>query len=114
MLSITEQFDWLKETLRRVSFVYQMDSEKEIGFMVYEELDIDILSALSDKNLKKFVDQNLIIGDSSKELSNFRNQLIELIDQRIDPEQIVSNENWRIISKKAEHLHEAISNQSMH
>ncbi|MEO9886429.1 MAG: hypothetical protein ABJR05_03915 [Balneola sp.] len=114
MLLLIEQFDWLKETIKRVSSVFEMESEKKISFEVYEELDIDIRSALSNNNLKKFVDQNLITSDSSKEISNFRDQLIELIDKRIEPEQILSNENWKIISRKAEIIYEAIINKPMY
>jgi len=114
MLPITEQFDWFKETLRRVSSVFEIDSEKEISFEVYEELDIDIRSALSDNNLKIFFDQNLITADFLEELSSFRDQVIELIDQRIEPEQILSDENWRAVFKKAERIHESIKNQSVH
>ncbi|GAB5407888.1 MAG: hypothetical protein BalsKO_02530 [Balneolaceae bacterium] len=61
--------------------------------------------------MERFVDQNLITQDSSKKITVFRDQVLELIDQRIKPVDILSNENWKIISKKAERIHEAINNQ---
>lgn len=112
MLSVTEKFSWLKETLKSLSSVLEIESEKEIGFRIYDELDIDIHSALCDTNLKVFVNQNLITSETSKELARLRNQTLKLIKQRLEPDQIKLNESWIDISKVSEQIYVSINNRS--
>ena len=109
MLSTKEKFSWLKETIRKLSSVLELESENEIGWLVYEELDIDIRSSISNENLKELESKKLITKEVASNLDRLRDQAIVLINKRVEPKEIRNHKIWKDISTKFKHIYTVIS-----
>jgi len=74
-LSKRESYEWLRSTLQRVASIPRL-SEDDYAYTVFEVLDVDVRSALSEVVLNR-----LDLGHSARtEIASLRSEFLVLID----------------------------------
>ena len=105
-LTIQERFDWFIDTLISLSDLLQIEGTDDIGYIVYENLVLDIGSSFCDENHDIFVKHGLESIEIRNDIVILREEALELIDKRIDEEEIKNNKEWQRIIEKAKLVRE--------
>ena len=100
--------DRLKATFRYLSTLDLGDAELT-GTYIYEELDIDARSELSDHVLSHLIEDGSLTSSLADRIRRFRANVISKIDERISAEAIPSDEEWCKLLVESQQIHHQLT-----
>jgi len=104
-LSIHEIYDWLRSTLEHLASIPRL-SDDDFTYTVFEVLDIDARSALSEVALDRLVSADAISDSAKSEVLDLRSAFIALVDAaRSSPvAQIRRDDRWLDVARSSERI----------
>ena len=118
VLSFDESYDWLRSTLEDLASIPGL-SDDDFAYTVFEVLDIDVRSALSEVALDRLVSGDAISDSAKSEILGLRSAFLALVDSALAAEsspiaQIRRNDRWLDLARNserilAEYVHEDVA-----
>lgn len=94
-LSTQESYEWLRSTLQQVASIPRL-SEDDFAYTVFEVLDVDVRSALSEVALARLdLDQSV-----RKEIASLRLEFLALVDAAVTR----SDARWLDVARQSERI----------
>jgi hypothetical protein len=105
-LTAEQKYDWLLSTLRQVSMLQDL-SDDDLVNLIFEDLEIDVRSALSKENVDFFVCKTLISEPAAKEILSVRDLFLAKVaslhkNSKYLPEDIKKDSFLDDISKRSQ------------
>ena len=107
-LSIHESYDWLRSTLEQLASIPCL-SDDDFAYIVFEVLDIDARSALSEVALGRLASSDAISDSARSEIRDLRSAFIALVDaayvdQSSPFAQIRCDNRWLDVARSSERI----------
>ena len=107
-LSIPESYDWLRSTLEHLASIPHL-SEDDFNYAVFEVLDANAWSALSDLALNRLVAGDIISESARIEIRRLRSVFIALVDAEyavtsLSPARIRRDDRWLDVAQSCEKI----------
>jgi hypothetical protein len=111
-LELDERYDWVRATLEHLASVPSL-TDDDLGYVVFEGLDVDVRSCLHESNLDPLVTVHRLPVAAKQELLEIRSSCLSLIDRRQMWAEIRRDEQWLDLSRRsARVLREIFTNTS--
>jgi len=114
-LSIHDSYDWLRSTLEHLASIPRL-SDDDFSYFVFEVLDVDARSALSEVVLDRLVSGDAISIPARSEVRALRSTFIALVDAaqaaQFSPVALIRRDDrWLEVARSSErilleHVHE--------
>ena len=107
-LSIHESYDWLRSTLEHLASIPRL-SEDDFAYTVFEVLDVDARSALSESALDRLVSSDAISDSARSEVRGLRSAFRALVDaaqaaQSPPVAEIRRDDRWLDVARSSERI----------
>jgi hypothetical protein len=104
-LSIDESYDWLRSTLGHLASIPHL-SDDDFAYIVFEVLDADAWSALSEVTLDRLVSAGAISDSAKSEVLDLRSGFVVLVHgARSSPvAQIRRDNRWLDVAQNSERI----------
>jgi hypothetical protein len=107
-LSIRASHDWLRSTLEHLASIPRL-SDDDFAYIVFEVLDIDARSALSEVALDRLVSSHAISDLGRSEIRELRSAFVALVDgaylsQSSPFAQIRRDDRWLDVARSSERI----------
>jgi hypothetical protein len=102
-LSIDESYDWLRSTLEHLAGISSL-SDDDFAYIVFEVLDVDVRSALSEVALDRLVFAEAISDSAKGAILKLRSMFLSLVDSAPRAEavgQIRRDDRWLDVARSS-------------
>ena len=100
-LTVHERFNWFLDTLDYLATLLEIENDEDLEYQVYENLDVDVHTIFHETSHDEFVEQSSETEELKEDIKALRIEFIELVNRRLDADEIRRDPEWAKIVEKA-------------